>query len=113
MRPFPGTFDAGFGLDVAEVGGHARRVSDVVEAELAHQGAVLQQQRQRLPDAPRGPQHGHLGMVLCKTDSKHVLELLWHSPTSPSSDLGDFTTLSLLLVLLLIFFIECCVKLMV
>lgn len=72
-----GTFDTGFGLDVAEVGGHARSVSDVVEAQLAHQRAVLQQQGQGLPNAPWGPQHCHLGIVLCKRDNKHVVELFW------------------------------------
>lgn len=77
VRPRPGTFDTGSGLDVAQISCHARRVSDVVEAELAHQGAVLQQQGQGLPDAPRGPQHCHLGIVLGKKkqDNKHVVEL--------------------------------------
>lgn len=102
-----GTFDLGFGLDVAEVGCHAWSVSDVVEAQLAHQRAVLQQQGQGLPNAPRGPQHCHLGIVLCKRDSKHIKELSWQlPPPPPSSDLGDFTTLSLLLVLFLNFLLS-------
>lgn len=75
-----GTFDTGSDLDVAEVSCHAWSVSDVVEAELVHQRAVLQEQGQGLPNAPRGPQHCHLGIVLCKRDNKHIVEVFWQLP---------------------------------
>lgn len=37
------TCDVGPGLDVAEVSSHSGSVSDIVEGELADEGAVLQQ----------------------------------------------------------------------
>lgn len=47
------------GLDVAQVGSHSRRVSDIVEGQAAHQWAVLQKKPKRLPNSSGSPQHGY------------------------------------------------------
>ena len=38
----PSTFHGRSGLDVAQVGGHSGRVSNIIEGQAAHQWAVLQ-----------------------------------------------------------------------
>lgn len=86
---------------MAEVGGNARSVSDIVEAEPAHQWAVLQEEGEGLPNASRGPQHRHLGIVLGKKEEINALKRCFGN--SCSSDLMDFTTLPLLLFLFLHF----------
>jgi len=45
---------------VREVRGNARRVHDVVEAQLRDVVDILEQQRERLADAARGAEHGDL-----------------------------------------------------
>lgn len=60
----PSTFYGRSGLDVAQVGSHSRRVSDIVEGQAAHQWAVLQKKRKRLPNSSGSPQHGYFSIVL-------------------------------------------------
>ena len=41
------------GRDVREVGGDAGGVNDIIECQLVNEGAVLEEQRERLPEADR------------------------------------------------------------
>jgi len=49
------------GVDVAQVGAHAERADDVVEAELADQRRQLEEHRDRLPNAAARAEHGDDG----------------------------------------------------
>ena len=49
---------------VADVGGHPRRVDDIVEGEVGYEGVDLEEEGEGLADAPRGPQQRHLHVSL-------------------------------------------------
>lgn len=51
----PSTFHSRSGLNVAQICGHSRCVSNIVEGQAAHQGAVLQEKRKGLPNSSRSP----------------------------------------------------------
>ena len=54
----------GRGGAVADVGGHPRRVHDVVEGEVRNEGVDLEEEGEGLADAPRGPQQRNLRVPL-------------------------------------------------
>jgi hypothetical protein len=54
------TPDLGRRGDVAQVRGDTGGVHDVEEAQLRHIGVQLEEQGQRLPNATRRTDHGHL-----------------------------------------------------
>lgn len=56
--------DLRVGFNVRQIGGHSGRVDNIVQGQFRHQGALLQQEGQRLANATGSTANGHLDIVL-------------------------------------------------